>query len=58
MSLKKGETVPSVKLKDKDGKVFNTDYFKGDKAFVIYFSPKIRKHLRKNFGTIKNFEYI
>lgn len=40
MSLKKGETVPSVKLKDKDGKVFNTDHFKGDKAFVIYFYPK------------------
>ena len=40
MSLKKGETVPSVNLKDKDGKDFNTDYFKGEKAFVIYFYPK------------------
>lgn len=40
MSLKEGETVPSVKLKDKDGKVFNTDHFKGEKAFVIYFYPK------------------
>jgi len=40
MSLKKGETVPSVNLKDKDGKVFNTDNFKGEKAFVLYFYPK------------------
>jgi len=40
MSLKKGETVPSVKLKDKDGKDFNTEHFKGKKTFVIYFYPK------------------
>ncbi len=40
MSLKKGETVPSVILKDKDGNVFNTAHFKGEKAFVIYFYPK------------------
>jgi len=58
MFLKKGETVPSVKLTDKDGEVFNTDYFKGVRAFVIYFYPKVSKHLRKNLGTIENFEYI
>ena len=40
MSLKKGAIVPSVKLRDKDGKVFKTDHFKGEKAFVIYFYPK------------------
>jgi peroxiredoxin Q/BCP len=40
MSLKKGEIVPSVILKDKDGNVFNTAHFKGEKAFVIYFYPK------------------
>ena len=40
MSLKKGETVPSVHLWDKNGNVFNTDHFKGEKAFVIYFYPK------------------
>jgi peroxiredoxin Q/BCP len=40
MSLKLGETVPSVNLTDQDAKVFNTDHFKGEKAFVIYFYPK------------------
>jgi len=46
MSLKKGETVPSLKLKDKDAKGFNTDHFKGERVFVIYFYPKVSKHLK------------
>jgi len=40
MSLKTRETVPSIKLMDKDGRPFKTDRFKGEKAFVIYFYPK------------------
>jgi peroxiredoxin Q/BCP len=40
MGLKRGDTVPSVILKDKDNKSFNTSNFKGEKAVVIYFYPK------------------
>lgn len=40
MGLKKGDKVPSIKLKDKDGNDFNLDRYKGSHPFVIYFYPR------------------
>ncbi|HSP82223.1 MAG TPA: peroxiredoxin [Gillisia sp.] len=39
MTLQPGDTLPSISIKDKDGKLFNLDTLKG-KALVIYFYPK------------------
>lgn len=39
MTLHPGDTLPSVSIKDKDGKLFSLDSLKG-KALVIYFYPK------------------
>jgi len=40
MKLTTGDPLPSFCLPDKDGKLFNSDDFKGRKAMVIYFYPK------------------
>ena len=39
MTLQPGDTLPSVSLKDKDGKIFSLSSLRG-KALVIYFYPK------------------
>ena len=39
MILQPGDTLPSVSINDKDGKLFSLDSLKG-KALVIYFYPK------------------
>lgn len=40
MELKTGDEIPSVKLRDKEGKVFEVDKFKGSNPVVIYFYPR------------------
>lgn len=40
MSLKKGEFVPSVVLKDQEKKAFDLGSLKGKGPFVVYFYPK------------------
>lgn len=40
MSLKKGEFVPSVILKDQDKNAFDLASLKGKGPFVVYFYPK------------------
>ncbi len=40
MSLKKGDIIPSVKLKDQDDNDFAIDKYKGSNPVVIYFYPR------------------
>ncbi|MGA9589766.1 MAG: peroxiredoxin [Salegentibacter sp.] len=40
MALKVGEKVPSLVLRDQNGKNFNLGKLKGHQAFVVYFYPK------------------
>ena len=40
MGLKQGDLIPSSKLKDKDGKDFELDKFRGNNPVVIYFYPR------------------
>lgn len=38
--MKLGDSLPHLSLRDKDGKDFYLDNYKGDKAVVIYFYPR------------------
>lgn len=40
MGIQIGDSIPSITLKDKDGKDFNLAALKGKKALVVYFYPK------------------
>ncbi len=40
MGLKKGDLIPSLMLKDKDGNDFELDKYKGSNPVVIYFYPR------------------